>query len=187
MPSWVKTISRYCLLMLPLWSIAAAAADYSAQIRYADLSHTGTGLQLNAAIDYPLSPTAKEALLKGVPLEWRVIIEIRRRDLLWNNTVFQQRLPYKLQFHALLNQYAVETVREHTEMFLTLNAALGYMSQLHTLDIVGSPRLEADADYQLAVKTQFRREALPVPLRPFTYFDPQWYLSSDWFLWSIPK
>lgn len=186
MPNCVRTLSRCCLLLLPLWSFAAAAADYGAQIRYADLSRSDTGLHINAAIDYPLSPTAKEALLKGVPLEWRVIIEIRQRRLLWNSVVSRQQLPYKLQFHALLNQYAVETGREHTEMFLTLNAALGYMSQLHGIDLV-LPLLEADADYQLAVKTQFRREALPVPLRPFTYFDPQWYLSSAWFLWSIPK
>jgi hypothetical protein len=188
MPSCVKTFSRCCLLILPLWSFAATASDYSAQIRYADLSHNSSDeLQINAAIDYPLSPTAKEALLKGVPLEWMLTVEIRQSGWLWDSIVFKQQLPYKLQFHALLNQYAVQTSRGHSEMFLTLNAALGYMSQPQTIVIFDSSQLKADSDYQLALKTQFLREALPVPLRPFAYLDQQWYLSSNWFLWPIPK
>jgi hypothetical protein len=38
-----------------------------------------------------------------------------------------------------------------------------------------------------AVKVNFDRDALPLPLRPIAYIDPQWYLSSDWTLWPLKK
>ncbi|MEY3760764.1 MAG: hypothetical protein RIR39_2255, partial [Pseudomonadota bacterium] len=37
------------------------------------------------------------------------------------------------------------------------------------------------------VKVSFDRDALPLPLRPIAYIDPQWYLSSDWTLWPLKK
>ncbi|MCK5122068.1 MAG: DUF4390 domain-containing protein, partial [Methylococcales bacterium] len=41
------------------------------------------------------------------------------------------------------------------------------------------------SDYYVAIKVEFSREALPVPLRPLSYFDSQWALSSDWALWPL--
>lgn len=185
MPSCISWLKHFIWLALTVWPLATVGADYAAQIRYADLSRNDKKIEINASIDYLLSPTAKEALLKGVALEWRLILEIRKRGRLWDETVIELKQPYKLQFHALLNQFAVQIGQQRVEMFLTLNAALDYMSQLH---LESDRELPSDgADYQLALKTQFRREALPVPLRPFAYLDPQWYLSSHWFLWPIPK
>jgi len=31
----------------------------------------------------------------------------------------------------------------------------------------------------------FERELLPLPLRPLAYLNPQWYLSSGWYLWNM--
>lgn len=184
MPNCASWLSLCAGLLLALCPLPGSAGDYAAQVRYADLNRHGDKLEINALIDYTLSPTAKEALLKGVPLEWRLLIEIREPAWPWDGTLIQISRPFKLQYHALLNQFAVQLDQQRAEMFLSLNAALDYLSQLH---IETSAELPANSDLLLAVKTQFRREALPVPLRPFAYLDPQWYLSSDWFLWSIPN
>jgi hypothetical protein len=116
-----------------------------------------------------------------------VLIEIRQSGMFWDSVVYRQKLLYNLQFHALLNQYAVQTSNQGVEMFLTLNAALGYMSTLHNAAPIDAGLLKPDQNYQLAMKAQFRRESLPVPLRPFAYMDRQWFLSSDWFIWPIQK
>ena len=39
----------------------------------------------------------------------------------------------------------------------------------------------------MLIRVGFEREALPIPLRPTSYFDPQWALSSRWTLWQLQK
>lgn len=173
------------LLLLAI-TPAAPASEYAAQIRHAELSRVDDTVQIKSHIDYSLSPTAQEALSKGVALEWLVLVEVRQSEWPWDDVVFSLERPYRLQFHALLNQYAVHDL-EHTEMFLTLHSALSFMSQLQIIVQNDLPQLHPERDHRLAIKAQFQREALPVPLRPFSYLDPQWYLSSNWFLWPIPK
>jgi len=97
--------------------------------------------------------------------------------------VFRQILPVRLKFHALLNQYEVLTPQGQEEMFLTLNAAIHYMSSLH--DWVRIDNSLLTDDLVLALKIRFNREKLPVPLRPFSYLDAQWFLSSDWLSWPL--
>lgn len=187
MPGCAKSLSRGLLICLALWPALTVASEFAADIRHAELLDTVSGLMVNVRIEYQLSPTAKEALHKGVPLNWNVLIEIRRTGWLWDSRVYSQTVPYTLQFHALLNQYEVRTPTNHVEMFLTLNAALGFMAMLHDTTHIDRKLMQANDQYLLAVKSQFDRESLPVPLRPFAYLDPEWFLSSDWFIWPIQK
>jgi hypothetical protein len=187
MPSLVKAF-RHCLLIgLLICSIAAQAYPYATKIRYAALIQTDSGLSIQAKIDYPLSPTAKEALHKGVPLFWTIKLELRQSGTLWDTTIYKQTLHYRLQFHALLNQYEVRSPTIPSEMFLTLNAALGFMSTLDDAIPISNDLLLPIHSYKAALKCQFERERLPVPLRPFSYLDSQWFLSSDWYIWPIQK
>jgi hypothetical protein len=188
MPSCAKRFSCSLLISLLIGATASCLAnEFSADIRHAELLDTVGGLMANVRIDYQLSPTAKEALRKGVPLNWRVLLEIRRVGWLWDSPIYSQTVPYTLQFHALLNQYEVKTPTDHVEMFLTLNAALEFMAMLHDTTRIDPRLMEADNQYLLAIKSQFDRESLPVPLRPFAYLNPEWFLSSDWYLWPIQK
>jgi hypothetical protein len=53
--------------------------------------------------------------------------------------------------------------------------------------LIGKSELAPEKQYLLAVKVNFDRDALPLPLRPIAYVDPQWYLSSDWTSWPLKK
>lgn len=187
MPSCAKRVSLPVCLALLVWPLLAHSADYSADVRSVSLHRMGENTEINAQIQFRLSPLAQEALLKGVPLEWRVLIEYRRGGPLWDSVVQRQQLPYRLQYHALLNQYTVKTANQPAQMFLTLTAAFHAMSQV-TLDAAAvAQQLPTDNKGLLAIKVQFLREALPVPLRPFAYLNPQWFLSSDWYTCPIQK
>ena len=72
-------------------------------------------------------------------------------------------------------------------MFSTLAGALDFMSKVRRLSLIDKKRIELDQDYSIAVKVMFEHEALPVPIRPFSYFDSQWMLSSRWILWPLQK
>ena len=172
-----------CLLLSPLRGFAE---DFSAKIRYAELVETAAAYNLKAEIDYRLSPTAREALRKGVPLAWDVQVELAESGLLWNTLLFQYTLPCRLQFHALLNQYEVKSPGQE-EMFLSLNSALNFMAALQDEIRIDKSLLQSGHRYQFSLKTRFNREFLPIPLRPVAYLDSQWFLSSDWFVWPIQK
>jgi|APLak6261669570_1056073.scaffolds.fasta_scaffold00083_2 hypothetical protein len=187
MPNLAKPLNYGLLFCLMLWPLPSLADDFAAKVRYAELAETTGGYSVNTEIDYQLSPTAKEALHKGVPLAWDVSIKIRQPGFLRNTTLYKKKLPYSLQFHALLNQYEVKGPSGQVEMFLTLNAALNFMALLHDAAHIDKGLLKPGHDYQLAVRTRFNRELLPVPLRPVAYLDAQWFLSSDWFIWPIQK
>jgi hypothetical protein len=188
MPSCINPLSYGLLLLcLQFGPTVAEAGDFAARIDYADLEYGDAGYTVQAHIDYRLSPTAKEALHKGVPLTWNVSIELRQPGWLWDSVVHRHKLAYSLQFHALLNQYAVQTPYDHSEMFLTLSAALNFLATVHDDTPIPSDVLQPGKPYLLAVKTQFNRELLPIPLRPVAYLDHRWFLSSTWHIWPIQK
>jgi hypothetical protein len=187
MPSLASAIRLGLFACLLCWPFLSAANSFAPQIRQANVIYTGSYFNIQTQIDYQLSPKAKEALHKGIPLSWLIRIEIRKIGNLWDSSLTEQTLPYRLRFHALLNQYEVLKPDKENEMFLTLNAALGFMSSLHDSDPVPADLMQPGQRYKLAIKCQFDREALPVPLRPFAYLDSQWFLSSDWYLWPIQK
>lgn len=187
MPNWLKLPNYGLWLCLALWPLLGHSDDFAAKIERVELLELADAYAVDADIDYRLSPTAKEALHKGVPLSWDVLIQIRRPGLLRNTTLYKLKLSYTLQFHALLNQYEVKTPSGEMEMFLSLHAALNFMAALHEAARFDKTLLNPGYLYQLAVKTRFNRERLPVPLRPIAYLDEQWFLSSDWFIWPIRK
>lgn len=187
MPSLAKAFRNCLLICLMLWPMLSVADSFAAKIRHAEWVDNGHDFSIRANIDYQLSPTAKEALHKGVPLTWIVKLEIRKIGPLLDSTVYRQNLPYQLRFQALLNQYEVVTPQNESEKFLSLNAALRFMSAPRLAKPIPAEVLQTDQHYKLALKCQFDRESLPVPLRPFSYLDAQWFLSSNWYLCPIQK
>ncbi|NOR72136.1 MAG: DUF4390 domain-containing protein [Methylomarinum sp.] len=177
----------YALIaMLGLMSGQVGAEVFSASIQHVDVELIDSQYELNADIDYKLSHTAKEALYKGIPLAWSVLVEVKREGFLWDSTLNEIALKYQIQNHALLNLFSVKNINKGSkEMFSTLTAALNAMSRIRRLKLVDNAVIKPVSDYYVAIKVEFSREALPIPLRPLSYFDSQWALSSDWELWPL--
>lgn len=187
MPSCVKIV-RTCLILLSLGSSSLAwSEDFGVNVLHANLIENEAGYYFDAEIDYQLSPVAKEALEKGVALTWNIRLEIRQTGFLWTRTLFKKKIRQSLQYHALLKQYEVRSPDHPPEMFLTLNAALNFMSFPRLEEPIPPSLVSKGQRYLLAVRSRFDHESLPVPLRPFTYINREWFLSSPWFLWPIQK
>lgn len=174
----------FLFLLLFLFSELVGADDFSTLVNKVKLKKKDAGYKLNANIDFNLSPTAKEALQKGIALSWRVIVKVQQKGSLWDTTIQEIELSYRIRKHALLHLYSVKQSTS-LRMFSTLTAAMNSMSKIRKLAIIDLQSLQSDASYQVAVKVQFNREALPVPLRPISYFNSQWALSSDWSVWQL--
>jgi hypothetical protein len=165
------------------------ADEFAAEVKQAGITLQGDSYKLSADIVYHLSEKAKEALQNSVPLFWDIQVKIQQhRDVLWNKTLVDTAIRYRIQYHALLNMYRVRNEGNgEVYNFSTLSAALDLMSTVRDFRVIEKAELVPEKQYLCAVKVNFDRDALPLPLRPIAYIDPQWYLSSDWTLWPLKK
>jgi hypothetical protein len=178
-----------CLFYLLLWPASVHADEFSVSIKKAELILRENSYVLSADINYQLSDSAKDALQNGIPLFWTVLVKVQQhRDYLWNKKLLDKEIRYRIQYHALLNMYRVrDESSDAVDNFSTLSAALHAMSTIRNIPIMDKADIASDTDYSVGVKVRFERDALPLPLRPIAYINPQWYLSSDWYLWSLKK
>lgn len=162
------------------------ADNFSADVRQVTTKLEDNQYQLTADIDYSLSPTVHEALRKGVPLVWFVTVKVKQEEFFVGITLREITLQYQVQYHALLNLYSVKKNNNDVpDMFSTQTAALAFMSRIRISDVIEKKFIQPDRRYYIAIKVAFSREALPVLLRPLSYFDSQWALSSHWTVWRL--
>ena len=180
-----------CLCGVLLWLLpfSGYADEFAAEVKQAKITLQSNSYVLSADIVYQLSEKAKEALQNGVPLFWNIQVKmLQHRNVLWDKTLVDTAIRYRIQYHALLNMYRVRNEGNgKVYNFSTLSAALDLMSAVRNFRVIEKAELAPEKQYLCAVKVNFDREALPLPLRPIAYIDPQWYLSSDWTLWPLKK
>jgi len=116
-----------------------------------------------------------------VPLFWTVRIQVQQeRSWLWPRTLAEKAIPYRLEYHALLNRYRVKnTSKNETHNFATLPAALESMAALRDFPLIEQNAISSEGQTVIGLGISFEREALPLPLRPWAYLDGEWCLSSD--------
>jgi hypothetical protein len=188
MPASVKLRAAAGLLVLG-WvaPLPASAGAYAAIVNSAELSLQDEEYVLSAEVRYRLSPRAIDALKNGVPLFWAVNIRImRQRDFWPDETVAKKNLRFRIQYQALLNVYRVRNEDSgEGGNFSSLASALDALSTIHYVPVAAKSALAAGERYTAGMRVVFDRELLPLPLRPFAYLNPQWYLSSDWYIWPL--
>lgn len=164
------------------------ADDYSAVVKGIEIERVADQYVVNGDIVYKLSPVVKEALKKGISITLTITMRLKKEGLLWDKVVRELKLAYQIQNHALLNIYSVKSLHaDEKNVFSTLAGAIDYISRMRDLPIVDSSLIKEAQQYYIAAKVSFEHEKLPVPIRPFSYFDSQWALSSDWTLWPLPN
>jgi len=184
--------SIWCSLLCCLFTLLPAlgyADTFGVEVKNAEITLQDNSYVLSADMDYRLSVRALEALQNGVPLYWDIHIKIQQhRDYFWDKTLINTGIRYRIQYHALLNMYRV--INEGSgELynFSTLSTALDLMSTIHGFHVMDRAVGTSTERYAVGIKVTLDRDALPLPLRPIAYTNPQWYLSSDWTLWPLIK
>lgn len=177
----------FCLLTTA--TALAWAEDYGFFIEKAELLRQGDSYVLNADIDYRFSEEAIEALENGVPLTLDVRLRVeQRRRFVWNKTLADVVLTYRIRHHALAKLFQVinegSGVRRN---FASLEAAVEFLGSVRGVPVVRGDNLAQDIQYEASLRVALNREALPLPLRPVSYLKPQWYLSSSWHTWLLEK
>ncbi len=157
------------------------AENYASSVKTAAVELQNQSYYLQAELNFNLSPSAKQALMNGIPLHWDIAIALKQqRTLIWDSLLLYHRLRYQIRYYALLNVFRVKA--EHNGQinnFASLTAAMNSIAQIHGLKLLEVEAMPATHHYQLTIQINFDREALPIPLRATSYFDEQWALSSE--------
>jgi hypothetical protein len=171
--------------MLLLLSQPLLAADFhihEVHVRLKDQVYL-----LDADIDYQFSEEALEALHNGVPLTVRIDIEIDRpRQWLWNINLGSLEQGFRLQYHALSDQYVLKNLNSGAlYAYHSLWVALDELGMLRDYPLIDHKLLDPEQEYLVRLQARLDIEALPSPLRPIAYITPAWRLKSDWYQWSF--
>lgn len=186
---YCANIKLVLLFVLGLLPCACRSNPYASDITHAELALQGQHYVLSAQLHYNLSEQALTALKNGVPLLWTLHIKIKQRsNWFWDSTIQAIDYPFRIQHHALLNQYRFSSSQNGTDQnFSSLSAAMDLISNPHNLAVIDRYLISDESSYYAELKLDFESDDLPLPLRPIAAIDPQWSLSSPWTVWPLKK
>lgn len=182
-------LPRWVVLLLMCVCCACAFAAQGFRVESVDIELVDDVYQVDAAVDYRLSPTALEALENGVPLVLELNLEVlQRRRYLWDAVVAAVVQRYRISYRPLGQQYQVENLNtEDLEVFPSLSAAMAYLNGLRGFPLLDQALLDPQQHYRLGLRASLDIESLPTPLRAMAYVTPDWYLGSPWYYLDLPQ
>lgn len=156
-------------------------------VQEASTTLVGDVYLLNARIEYTFTPRVLEALENGVPLTIELDIEVLHpRQWLWDEEFATVKQYYRLQYHALTQQYLVNNLNGDIQYnFPTRQAALAALGDVSDFPLLDSRLLLPQEKYTARLRAQLDIEALPTPLRLMAYFSSEWHLASAWYTWPL--
>jgi hypothetical protein len=142
---------------------------------------------LDAEVDLEPSPAALDALKNSVPLTLILHTQVlRQRDWLWDEAVADIQQRFRLEYHALAQQYVVNNLNNGVlNSFPTYYSATSYIGQVRDFPLLDRTLLSPDIYYYCRLRAELDVESLPAPLRPVAYLSSNWDLTSEWYLWSL--
>ena len=170
------------LMLIFLYSdqLMANSQDFASQ----DLAlvQDDVSLLLQGDISFNFSKAALEALANGLPLAVETEINIKPvNKWYWQKSLVSYNYKLEIQYHALSQQYLVKGFSDdYPRAFYTQSSALVALGHVEGLPLIELSLLEAEASYEVNIRSALDSESLPVPLRPLTYLSDDWRLRSEW-------
>ena len=180
-----KLILGVCLLACS--SLVRADSIF---VQSVDLTSNGGEYYLSASFNIGLTPTAKEALNRGIPLYFLVEFEViypRWYTLyFWNKQVVDMQQIYRLSYNALTRQYGLSYGVLH-QTFYTLEDALSVLGGINDQPVFDESVLDDNRVYEAQLRMRLDTSRLPKPLQIDALGSNDWDVSSSWFRWTIKR
>jgi len=181
-------LAAACAIGLAVWSLSIAdALDGVLEVRSAYVNIEKGVFLLHARVEYPVSPTIRNALRDGVSLTFDLDARVDRERHYWfNANIVDVTLRRELTYHAVSDRYLVRDTRTRDqESFSTLDEALDYLGKVDAWPILVEPQLDGGS-YTISVRAGMRRGHLPASLRAILFWTDDWARVSEWYTWSLP-
>jgi len=178
----------FCALLIVCAPLGAAySKGQPFEIRHAE-SRLYRGVWLaNALIDFRLSDEALVALDNGVVLTIELQIRLNRVRRFWfdkETATLGQR--FELSYQPLSERYVVHNLNSgKQDSFATLFSALNSLGRIVDLPIIDAALLDADEQYEIAIRAVLDQNTLPGPLQLLAFWGSGFRLESDWYTWML--
>ena len=183
-----KLIAVSLQLMVLCALVKCANAD-GIVVQSVKLEQNEATFSLNATFHIDLSPIIQEALHKGVSLPFVLDFNvIRQRWNIWDQTVVETSLPYRLAFSALTRQYQIkDKLRGRDANFDTLERALTAAGVITDLVVFNAEQIKPEVEYEAQVRLRLEAGGLPSALQLEALESDKWEVSSPWFRWVMER
>ena len=138
-------LAAACAIGLAVWSLSIAdALDGVLEVRSAYVNIEKGVFLLHARVEYPVSPTIRNALRDGVSLTFDLDARVDRERHYWfNANIVDVTLRRELTSHAVSDRSLLRDTRTRDqESFSTLDEALDYLGKVDAWPILVEPQLD---------------------------------------------
>jgi hypothetical protein len=142
---------------------------------------------VDANISLSLNRHTTEALHSGVPLEIVFQVQVlRSRNWLWNETIAAIEKHFRLSYHALSERYLVRNLGTGaSSSYSSLEEALFNLGAIRELPVVPEQDISPEQKYKVRLRATILKEALPAPIRFWSYVSSRWRVTSSWYTWPL--
>ena len=154
-----------------------------AQIDRKDQRHVVT-----ADIEYRFPTVALQALDEGIPLTFRITLQVERISAWgWAETVIQDERTIQLRYQPLAKSFQVSDLGSGAVLhYASLANLLDTLSHLRGWMISELPPPSDDKEKREAtLRFKFDVESLPLPLRLVAYLSPDWNMEAPPYRWPL--
>ncbi len=144
---------------------------------------------ISAVFDIRLPGYIAKAVEEGFELPLAMEIEAYRRKTLWfDEQVVYIRQQFRINYHALLEEYSVLDVNAGMRNFFgSLDKALNHLTVLLDYPGLDGNTLLPDERYRVRLRFGIDGAELPLPLKSSSLWQNDWDLGSGWFEWELKR
>ena len=183
----ITTLLLVCSMLAFISAAIAQSVDDSGFIRIdsATFDDKADAWLLNVDAEVQLSPTMRQGLNNGVPLQFIVEVNIKEPRRFWLDKTLQTfQYRYTLIYYELTRHYRLQSMDGNdSHNFRSLIEALDELGRIQNLTVL-KPDLYHSSESPIAeLSFQLDSKALPLPLQPLISSD--WRLASEEYAWSL--
>ncbi|MBU0785162.1 MAG: DUF4390 domain-containing protein [Gammaproteobacteria bacterium] len=191
--SWMRIAhGLFGLLLLSVLAVGFAQQDSITRVTAVKLEPSkppaAAGWNLAAEFDIELGHKLREAVDRGLPLQFAVDFKLMRSRWYWvDEEVVSTTYPLSLSYIALTRTYRVVTPA-NTYNAPTLEDAMQYMTKVRDWGVISRDRINIGQPYQAQVRFRLLLTELPKPFQISALVNSEWDLSSEWLTFDFtPK
>jgi hypothetical protein len=167
--------------MLAALATPSAKANDGIEFSDAALQLTEEGYVLSSNFSIDLTHPLEDALMRGIPLYFKLQLEVSRPRWYWfDDVAIRASRSLRLSYNVLTRQYRASIDGSLHRNFSRLDDMLALLRHTGRWLVAEPGALKPDASYSVAVQLSLDVAQLPKPIQVTALGSGEWRMSSGW-------
>jgi Domain of unknown function (DUF4390) len=183
---WVRLLHSL-LCAFALWLASPASAQNLVDVSNLRVEQTADGLYLSASLNFELSPSVEDALLKGIPMSFVAEAQVTRDRWYWyDKGISSATRTVRLAYQPLTRRWRINVstgsadttgAASLSQNFDQLQDALGAVRRLSRWKIAEGADIDTDSRHSVEFRFRLDTSALPRPMQIGITGNSDWNIS----------